>query len=138
MVMKLLHFRDRDSILQAARLAESLEIEGNRVMLFPDYTIAVQQQRATFVNVKHKLRDLGLKYALLFPARLRVILDNKSYFFTEPSDVWNWLEQKVDGAGPPAGGENRWSVVPKKRKKHPQRGKRTARKSKKPTMVPDL
>ena len=74
MVMELLHFRDRDAILRAARAAGSLEIKGNHVMLFPDYTIAAQQQRATFLKLKHKLRDLGLKYA---PDLEQMIQDRK-------------------------------------------------------------
>ena len=66
MILKLLHFRDKEVILQAAHMAGKLKVDGNRVMLFPDYTLAVQHQHATYLIVKKRLRELGLKYSL-FP-----------------------------------------------------------------------
>ena len=41
-IARLLNYRDRDLILQSARKRESLEIENSRVMIFPDFTAAVQ------------------------------------------------------------------------------------------------
>ena len=63
-------------------------------MLFPDYTAAIQQQRASFMGVKRKLRELQYKYALLFPARLKIMTDGKSHFFDNPPEAWSWLEQR--------------------------------------------
>ena len=91
---RLLNFRDRDLILQSARKIQHLEVENSKVMIFPDFTAAVQQQRATFIMVKRKMRELDLKYALMFPAKLKVMLSGESFFFTEPEAAWAWLETK--------------------------------------------
>ena len=68
MILKLLHFRDKEIILRAARTAGELKIDNNKIMLFPDYILDVQHQCATYLIVKKKLRLLRVKYSLLFPA----------------------------------------------------------------------
>ncbi|XP_078509106.1 uncharacterized protein LOC144768991 [Lissotriton helveticus] len=52
----------------------------------------VQKQRASYLEVKKKLRGAQLKYALLFPARLKVIHGRKSHFFESPADAEEGLE----------------------------------------------
>ena len=93
MLIKLLHFRDRDIILRSCRASGPIKIENSSVMIFPDYTAAVQQQRATFLGVKRRLRELGYKYALLFPAKLRVQALGRTFFFEDPKETWDWLEK---------------------------------------------
>ena len=67
-------------------------------MLFPDYTAAIQQQRSSFLGIKRKLRELDLKYALLFPARLRVSINGKTHFFDSPVEAWSWVERYTPAA----------------------------------------
>lgn len=43
------------------------QVQNVSVSLFPDYTASVQKRRATFYAVKKQLRDLDLRYSLLFP-----------------------------------------------------------------------
>ena len=46
------------------------------------------------------MRELNLKYALIFPANLKVIRDDKTWFFTEVEVAWEWLKSRFpDGAG---------------------------------------
>lgn len=42
--------------------------------------------------MKRKLQKAQLKYALLFPARLKIIHYKKSHFFESPADAEEWLE----------------------------------------------
>ena len=94
MIARLLNFADRDMILREARKAGSLRWESAAVMIFPDYTFQVQQQRRSFLGAKRKLRDLHIQYMLLFPARLNVIYNEKSHFFDMPEAAWDWMETK--------------------------------------------
>ena len=91
---KLLHFRDRDAILRVARARAHIQFENTKVLLFPDYTAAVQQQRRSFNEVKAKLRDMNLQYALIFPARLKINIKGRFCFFDDAQSVWDWLESK--------------------------------------------
>ncbi|KAJ1088396.1 hypothetical protein NDU88_001553 [Pleurodeles waltl] len=37
--------------------------------------------------------QVSLRYLLLFPEKLKVIAGSRSYFFSEPTDAWDWVEQ---------------------------------------------
>ena len=87
MLAKLLHFRDRDAILRVARSRAQIQFENARVLLFPDYTAAVQQQRRSFNEVKARMRDMNLQYALIFPARMKVNIKGRFCFFDDPECV---------------------------------------------------
>ncbi|KAJ1166355.1 hypothetical protein NDU88_006759 [Pleurodeles waltl] len=64
-------------------------------MFFPDYTIAVQKQRNTFLEVKRRLHKMGFNYSLLFPANLHVVADNTTHFFNTPEEAWHWIEGSI-------------------------------------------
>ncbi|KAJ1099297.1 hypothetical protein NDU88_004399 [Pleurodeles waltl] len=93
-VAKLLHHRDRDYILSQTRQLGEITCNTQRIMIFPDFTRETQAQRASFNVSKHALRENGIKYAMLFPAKLRVEHDGKTHFFTSPQLVWEWLEAR--------------------------------------------
>ena len=91
-VAKLLHYRDRDTILQKAREHGPYSVNNAKVSMFPDYTLNVQRRRFSFMAVKRELREAGIQYSLMFPARLKVMLDGNTTFFNEPEEAWSWLE----------------------------------------------
>lgn len=72
-IVRVHYFRVKEDIMQCARQAGPLLYNGQRFLLFPDYTTAVVRRRAAFDEAKKLLRDLqGVKYGLLFPAWLRI------------------------------------------------------------------
>lgn len=75
-----------------ARKLEELRYENVKMMLFPDYSMETQRQRRNFDHVKAQLRTKGLKYNMLFPARLKVVDGESSKFFTSPEEATRWLE----------------------------------------------
>lgn len=91
-VARLLNYRDRDVILQHARVAPPLKLDNSTVTFFPDFTQMVQRQRRSFQGLKQRLCDQGLKYAMLFPARLRVEANGKAWFFDNPESASEWLD----------------------------------------------
>ncbi|KAJ1155681.1 hypothetical protein NDU88_008410 [Pleurodeles waltl] len=91
-VAKLLHYRDRDLLLRRAREAGPFRIANGTVTLFPDFTAEAQNKPASYIAVKRALRDEGIQYSLLFPARLRVVTEDRSTFFQTPDEAWQWLK----------------------------------------------
>lgn len=92
LILRLLNFRDRDELLRASRAAGELPYRNTKLLLFPDYTIETQRQRRSFDAVKADLRKKGIKYSILFPAKLRVVDGETVRFFTNPKDASAWLE----------------------------------------------
>ncbi|KAJ1138709.1 hypothetical protein NDU88_005090 [Pleurodeles waltl] len=92
MIAHILNYKDRDSILRAARDTDTARIENQKISIYPDYTNREQVARKAFLEAKAKLHSMGLRYMLLYTARLKVILEGTSCFFDIPKDVWQWLE----------------------------------------------
>ena len=92
-ITRILNFRDRDMILRAARSSQDLQFQNSRIMIFPDYSRAVQMRRRSFEEVKQKLRAMNIQYMLLFPARLKIIHQSKTFFFDSPNQAWEWATE---------------------------------------------
>ena len=56
---RLLDFRNRDNLLQLERRNGTYDVEVNKVSLFPDYTLMVQQQSMAFSVVKWHLQTFS-------------------------------------------------------------------------------
>ena len=93
-ITRILNFRDRYTILRAARKAQDLRFQNSKIMIFPDYSRAVQSRRRSFEEVKQKLRTMNIQYMLLFPARLKVIHHTKTHFFDSPNQAWEWATEE--------------------------------------------
>ena len=124
-LVKILHFKDQDAILKIARTRSPLKVNGAVVMIFPDYTLAIQQQRASFTGVKKRLREMELKYSLMFPAKLRVIAGEKTFFFDDPRAAWDWIEKM--GFDPVAAQAEGWERRPRRKRRTKEQKKTTPR-----------
>ncbi|KAJ1107062.1 hypothetical protein NDU88_004459 [Pleurodeles waltl] len=100
-VEKILNYRDRDQLLRAAR-------EQTQVSQFPDYTLGVQRQHSSFMEVKNLHRTAGPTYALIIPAKLKVIHEQHYHFINPPprrKHEHGWittywiLKSRADGGG---------------------------------------
>lgn len=104
-LLKLLHFRDRDAALRKAREKGDLTIDGHKVSLFPDFSGEIQRQRMQFQDIKKRLRGIGIPYSMQYPARLRVAALNNTHFFDTPKAALTWLDanerslRNADGHG---------------------------------------
>lgn len=94
-LFKLLHFRDRDSILQAARDKRDLEFARQKVSLDPDFSTEVQKKRLQFFDIirRRRLRNVNIPYSMQYPAKLRVVALESTPFFGTPSEALSWLDK---------------------------------------------
>lgn len=94
-IAKLLNYRDRDAVLRLTRLKGNIPFNNGEVKVFPDFSAEVQKKRAQFTEAKRQLRIRQYKYAMLFPARLRVIGEDRAHFFDTPEAVLEWMESRA-------------------------------------------
>lgn len=90
-IAKFLNCKDRDTILLLAREKGNIPLHNHQIMAFPVLSVKVQRQRSQFTDIKRSLRVRHLKYAMLFPACLRVG-EGRVHFFEEPGA---WLDKLV-------------------------------------------
>lgn len=93
-IAKLLNYRDRDAVLRLTRERGSIPLGSAQISVYPDFSVEVQRKRALFTSAKKRLRELHYKYAMLYPAKLKIIADNKTLFFTAAQEVMDWLDNR--------------------------------------------
>lgn len=82
-------------ILTKSRKHPELRHENARVMLFPDFSAATQQQRHSFNDVRKRLREKEIKYGMLYPSRLRVQYKGTVKFFDNPEEACEWMDREL-------------------------------------------
>lgn len=91
-IAKFLNFRDQGAILHLTRLKGNIPFKNSEIKVFPDFSAEVQKKRALFVEAKRQLRICHYTYAMLFPARLHMVGEDRAHFFDTPEAVFAWLE----------------------------------------------
>lgn len=88
------HFQQKELILRLGR-QQSMEYNGGKVLIFPDYTSEVMAQWRAFKKVLQALRDKGLKYSLRYPAKLYVYPgeDEEPKIFVDPEEATKFLKK---------------------------------------------
>lgn len=95
-IAKLHYDGDATEILRRARERAPLIYNGNRIAIFPDYTSAVAKARAAFTDVRKTLRGRrGVRYGLLYPARLRISYKDEDKEFLDPMKAMEFVQKKV-------------------------------------------
>lgn len=92
MIARLHYYTDKDKIMSLSRSKGALLFEGSPVHIFPDMSPEVGRQRAAFNSVKVKLRNAGIPYRMLFPAKLEITMDGSRMSFSDPRAVERLIE----------------------------------------------
>ncbi|KAL0160094.1 hypothetical protein M9458_043819, partial [Cirrhinus mrigala] len=71
-LVRFLRSGDRDAVLRAAWEKGEIQYEGNRIQIFPDFARATQLKREKFRECRRALHARGVKFAMMYPATLRV------------------------------------------------------------------
>ncbi|KAJ1197173.1 hypothetical protein NDU88_001035 [Pleurodeles waltl] len=57
----------------------------------------MQSKRAYFLVVKRALHDEGISYTLLFPSRMKLMVDGNTHFCQDPEEAWARREKYKSG-----------------------------------------
>lgn len=77
-IIRLHRHQTKDLLIREARRRGKLQFRGQAIRIVEDYCPEVLNQRAVYREVMAEFYKLGLKPALLYPARLRLTLSNGS------------------------------------------------------------
>lgn len=80
----MLFYKDRVTILQKAREMGNILYEGKRVSIYSDFSPELQKWGAKFLEIKHKLQQMKVSYALLYSVRPQVTALGETLFFDSP------------------------------------------------------
>ncbi len=89
-IFKLLRYMDRELILRAARLHAPVKSDGATLSFFLNFSPVTTKKRSTFVPIRKEMREAGIQNFLLYPATLKVILNQG-----EPKMLYSPEEARV-------------------------------------------
>uniref|UniRef100_A0A672GGL5 L1 transposable element RRM domain-containing protein n=1 Tax=Salarias fasciatus TaxID=181472 RepID=A0A672GGL5_SALFA len=99
-VARLHYFQDCANILRLAREKQRIKVNGANIFIYPDYTARVAKARAGYNGVRQQLRELeGVRYGILYPARLRITHGNKDHIFSTPEEAQAYVTQNFPAHG---------------------------------------
>lgn len=93
------HFQERKKVLRWVR-QRGLKHCETPLGVYPDVSAATAKKRATFNKIKQALYQKGVKFRLLFLARLQVSYGDDSLAFDSPEDVQVCFFFKRRACGP--------------------------------------
>ncbi|KAL0149564.1 hypothetical protein M9458_055091 [Cirrhinus mrigala] len=105
MVVRMHNFGDKQRILDASRklsMDGNLRFENSKISFYQDFSAAVLRKRKEFDSVKHHLQEIGARYAMLYPAKLRVTIGNTSKVLGTPAAVSEFISEKEHHVRPAA------------------------------------
>lgn len=93
---KLHYYKDCVEVLSHARTRAPLRFNIESIVIFPDYTASVAKARAAFTEVRKLLRNCqGIRFGILFPARLRILSNGKEKEFTDAEEAMRYVKKNI-------------------------------------------
>lgn len=95
LILRVHHCQVLEEILRRAAKDRNLTYQGQRIRIFQDFPPEVVRQRALFTKTREMLRDKpGVRFGLLYPAKLRVTCDGTETVFTDPNEALQFAQRK--------------------------------------------
>lgn len=101
-IIRFHRFQVKEQVIREARKRTDLEYNGHRLRFYDDYTADVLKQRAEYKDVMAELYKRGLRPSLLFPAKLRITLQNgEKKWVSSVSDATRFIDKPAGGSSTP-------------------------------------
>lgn len=98
-IVRIHYYQEKERIQRLARQKGRLEFQGKQIFIFPDYSADLARRRAAFSEVKGLLRKKdGVRYGLLYPARLRISFNGETQVFDSPKAVKDFIDSKFESS----------------------------------------
>uniref|UniRef100_A0A3B4EYR5 L1 transposable element RRM domain-containing protein n=1 Tax=Pundamilia nyererei TaxID=303518 RepID=A0A3B4EYR5_9CICH len=95
-IMKFLNYQDKMRVMRAARLKGKITYNGHHIMFFPDLSTEVQKQRKQYNQVKQQLCEMHINFGLIFPAKMRILHQDKRLLFHTPAEVEDFIRKALE------------------------------------------
>ncbi|KAK7896147.1 hypothetical protein WMY93_021472 [Mugilogobius chulae] len=87
LVVRFQEWRMRQRVLQAAWAKKEIVFGGNRIYFSQDFSAKTQADRSRYGPIRKQLRDKDVKSHILFPAKLRVIMNDNVTIYKSPEEA---------------------------------------------------
>lgn len=87
LIMKFMNDRDKMRVLNAVQNKKQIFYKDRAVRFYPHLVAGIHKKHKAFDAVRQKLRNMGIKNGIRFPAKLLLTHNGNTQFFDNPSAV---------------------------------------------------
>lgn len=88
-------FQEKERLLRWARRHE-MKYQGKLVRIYPDLSVNLSKKRASYNGIKQSLYQKGIRFQLLYPARLKVTFNDETFTFNTPEEAKQFYDQRIN------------------------------------------
>lgn len=96
MIVRLQKFTTREQILRISKKEGVLHVRGMKLRIFPDLTTEMAKKRASFRDIRSKLRSAGVRHGIIHPATLIITFKGETKKFTECSVAEVYVKTMIE------------------------------------------
>ena len=100
LIMKFLNYKDKTTVIKAARAKRPILFKNHQVRLYEALTTGLHKKQKEFDAVKQQRRAMGIRYGMIPPARLLVTHNGQSRTFNQPAEAQNFVKNLRVESGP--------------------------------------
>lgn len=98
-LVKLLHFPQKETVLRTARAQGGLVVENLRIRVAQDYSLQLSQRCRAYAPLCQKLIERQIKFTVQYPARLHIFVEGRRKIFDSAEDATPYVESLVSAGG---------------------------------------
>lgn len=100
MIMKFLNYKDKMTVIRAARAKGQILFKNRPVRFYEDLATGVHRKQKEFNAARQQLRSMGIRYGMIPPARLIVTHNGQTRIFNQPGEAENFVKALRSESGP--------------------------------------
>ncbi|MGH0125182.1 UNVERIFIED_CONTAM: hypothetical protein FKN15_027575 [Acipenser sinensis] len=89
------HYQVKEKILRLYREQGTLQFQGARIYIFPDFSPELNRKRAAYGEVKSLLYNAGTIFGLLHPPWLRFMFNGTEKMFNSPDEAKEFYTKTI-------------------------------------------
>lgn len=88
--------KDKDKVLQTIRAKGKITYDEREVKFFQDIARETHLKRQKYYEVKQKLKDMDIRYGIVFPVKIHITHAGRDCIFESPAQVENFISKIKD------------------------------------------
>ncbi|KAF0031953.1 hypothetical protein F2P81_016508 [Scophthalmus maximus] len=94
-IVRFHRYIDKERGLLWGKEHRNMTYQGHNIKFYEDFSGAVAKRRAAFNQVKSLLFKKGIRFGMIYPARLRVTFDGVTHIFDSPEQAELFYEERI-------------------------------------------
>ncbi|CAL1574517.1 unnamed protein product [Knipowitschia caucasica] len=87
LIVRFHRYIHREKVLQWAKKNRDVSYLGQPIRIFEDFSNTIAKKRASFNKIKSQLYKDGIRFGVIYPARLRITLNGQTHLFDSAEEA---------------------------------------------------